>query len=123
MELPLRFGVIVKHIIRRARAIQRGWLSVTTAMTDHDLWQIVQTLLPSESICQLHHIKSHQAYHDELAWLQWACSANDAADKMAELAPSNAAMSSYAPPKGSKQGVPANEASCQACAPAHGESC
>jgi hypothetical protein len=55
-------------------------------MSDHDLWAVVQDILPSEEQCRLHHIKSHQAYQDELAWIQWACSANDAADKLAEMA-------------------------------------
>ena len=73
-------------IIRRARSLQQGFLTITSAMSDHDLWQVAQALLPSEEICHLHHIKSHQVYHDEEAWIQWACTANDFADRMAELA-------------------------------------
>ena len=73
-------------IIKRARAIQLGMLVITSAMTDHDLWMIVQATLPAEPVCQLHHIKSHQMYHDAEAWIQWACSANDMADKVAEFA-------------------------------------
>lgn len=55
-------------------------------MPDHDLWQIVQDLIPKPDICTLHHIKSHQSYAADEAWVQWACSANDAADQLAEFA-------------------------------------
>ena len=75
-----------EFIIRRARAIQQGSLLIHSAMSDHDLWAVVQEILPQEEQCQLYHIKSHQAYQDELEWIQWACSANDAADRLAEMA-------------------------------------
>jgi len=75
-----------EFVIRRARAIQLGLIAITASISDHDLWQLVQTLLPPEEICRLHHIKSHQMYQDSPAWIQWACSANDAADKLAEFA-------------------------------------
>ena len=73
-------------IVRRARAIQKGLVQVHPDMTDHDLWMVVQACIPTEEKCQLYHIKSHQEYQDEHAWVQWACSANDAADKLAEFA-------------------------------------
>ena len=75
-----------EFIIRRARAIQNGDLEVTLAMTDHDLWLLVQQLLLPPDRCTLYHIRSHQAYQDEPAWIQWACSANDTADRLAEYA-------------------------------------
>ena len=73
-------------IVRRARALQQGLMQIHSAMADHDLWQVVEAIIPAEELCQVYHIKSHQAYQDDLAWIQWACSANDAADKLAELA-------------------------------------
>ena len=73
-------------IIRRARRIQQGEFQVTSNCTDHDLWTAVQQILPQEPICTLHHIKSHQTYHDDEPWIQWACSANDMADLVAATA-------------------------------------
>ena len=73
-------------IIRRARRIQRGEFIVTSNCSDHDLWTVVQLILPPVSVCTLHHIKSHQNYHDEEPWIQWACSANDMADMVAAQA-------------------------------------
>ena len=75
-----------EFIVRRAQAIQRGELEVTIAMTDHDLWLIVQQYILPPDQCTLYHIRSHQAYQDEPAWIQWACSANDTADRLAEYA-------------------------------------
>ena len=73
-------------IVKRARRIQQGTFEVTSTCTDHDLWMIVQQIIPSPQICSLHHIKSHQTYAGEEAWLQWACSANDTADLQASWA-------------------------------------
>ena len=75
-----------EYLIKRARAIQKGVLCVTLSMPDHDMWQIVQDIIPTSELCELHHIKSHQSYGSEEAWVQWACSANDAADQMADFA-------------------------------------
>ena len=73
-------------IVKRARRIQNGTFEVTSTCTDHDLWAIVQSHMPDETICQLHHIKSHQNYGSDEAWVQWACSANDMADTVASWA-------------------------------------
>ena len=73
-------------IVKRARRIQQGTFQVTSTCTDHDLWMIVQQQMPSSDICSLHHIKSHQHYPDDEAWIQWACSANDTADLQAAWA-------------------------------------
>ena len=75
-----------EFIVRRAQALQQDLLEVSVAITDHDLWAVVKAYLPPPEKCVIYHIKSHQAYQDEPAWLQWACSANDAADKLAEFA-------------------------------------
>ena len=73
-------------IVKRARRIQNGTFEVTSTCTDHDLWGIVQDLMPPPHVCQLHHIKSHQNYAGDEAWIQWACSANDTADIQAAWA-------------------------------------
>ena len=73
-------------IVKRARRIQNGTFQVTSACTDHDLWSIVQEVMPTPQVCQLHHIKSHQNYQCDEAWIQWACSANDTADLQATRA-------------------------------------
>ena len=71
------------HVISRAKQIQEGWFVVNNRINDHDLWQVVEDLLPDASVCQLHHIRSHQNYVEADPWLQWACSANDMADVVA----------------------------------------
>ena len=73
-------------VITRARRIQQDDFQVTANCSDHDLWTIVQQILPDAARCQLHHIKSHQHYADEEPWIQWACSANDMADAVAGAA-------------------------------------
>lgn len=72
-----------EFVIKRARAIQHGLFAASTTTAAHDLWQIVQHILPDESRCRLHHIKSHQSYRDEEAW---ACSANEMSDHTAAMA-------------------------------------
>ena len=73
-------------IVKRARRIQQGTFEVTSTCTDHDLWMIVQQHMPPPQVCSLHHIKSHQNYIGDEAWIQRACSANDTADIMAAWA-------------------------------------
>lgn len=75
-----------EYIIKRARAIQKGVLHISPSMVDHDLWQLVNEMIPPQSRCALHHIKSHQSYGAEEEWIQWACSANDSADQLADFA-------------------------------------
>jgi len=73
-------------IVKRARRIQLGLFEVTSTCTDHDLWRIVQDQIPPAHVCNIHHIKSHQSYGRDEAWIQWACSANDTADLLAAWA-------------------------------------
>jgi hypothetical protein len=75
-----------EFIIKRARSIQTGSFEPQPTVADHDMWQVVARLLPPAEVCQLHHIRSHQVYHDSEAWVQWACSANDTADQTAMYA-------------------------------------
>eukprot|EP00435_Cladocopium_sp_Y103_P065405 s797_g27.t1 len=73
-------------VVQRARAIQQGTLTVNRSMADHDLWMMIQDIIPSSTVCTFQLVRSHQDSSNVMEWEAWAFRMNEAADQLAQYA-------------------------------------